>query len=86
MSKFHDEFFNKGSPEHDKLMIQCTSEDGISRLIETIDIDNYITKTCTKHLLVQEYRDNVISFSAPIITRSYETEVIARNGTFISRG
>lgn len=83
MSKFHDEFLNKGSPDHDKLMIQCTSKDGISRLIEAIDVDNYITGACLKNLLVRDYRNTIASYSAPIMTRRYETEVIVKNGTFI---
>jgi hypothetical protein len=38
MSKFHEEFFNRGSPEHDKLMIKCLSKDGINKIIEDVGI------------------------------------------------
>lgn len=34
MAKFQDEFFNKGSPEHDKLMIKTVSKTGMARILE----------------------------------------------------
>ena len=36
MSKFHDEFFKNGSPEHDKLMMKCLSKNGIDKIGEAI--------------------------------------------------
>jgi hypothetical protein len=82
MSKFHDEFLNKGSPEHDKLMIQCTSKNGIRHIINNIDTDGYISITCLKHLIQRSFND-CVSFDTPTTDFNYETEVIARNGTFI---
>ena len=44
MSKFHDEFFRRGSPAHDKLMIKCLSKEGIDRIIETVDFSSIINE------------------------------------------
>lgn len=41
MSRFHDEFFRQGSPDHDKLMIKCTSEKGIQQIISQIDMEKH---------------------------------------------
>ncbi|MCK9185084.1 MAG: hypothetical protein M0Q16_06895 [Candidatus Cloacimonetes bacterium] len=37
MSKFHDEFFRNGSPEHDKLMMKCLSKDGLAAIRNVLD-------------------------------------------------
>lgn len=37
MSRFHDEFFKNGSPEHDKLMIKCLSQNGIKKICDEIN-------------------------------------------------
>lgn len=37
MSRFHDEFFRQGSPEHDKLMIKCLSKAGLKKICDEID-------------------------------------------------
>lgn len=37
MSRFHDEFFRAGSPEHDALMIKCLSKKGIDKICAEID-------------------------------------------------
>jgi len=92
MSKFHDEFLNKGSPEHDKLMIQCTLEKGINHIFNLVDIKPYMEHIIKDSIHRQEKLDwndrviketNLLSYDAPIILTSYETEVITRNGTFI---
>lgn len=44
MSRFHDEFFRAGSPEHDALMIKCTSEKGIDKILNSIDLSESIQK------------------------------------------
>lgn len=37
MSRFHEEFFKNGSPEHDKLMIRCLSSAGVKKVCDEID-------------------------------------------------
>lgn len=37
MKKFHDEFFKKGSAEHDKLVLKCASREGKHTIIKTIE-------------------------------------------------
>ena len=44
MSKFHDEFFRKGSPVHDKLMIKCLSKEGIDQIIKTVDFNSIVNE------------------------------------------
>jgi len=36
MKKFHDEFFKKGSAEHDELVLKCVSREGKLKIIETV--------------------------------------------------
>jgi hypothetical protein len=49
MSKFHDEFFRRGSPVHDKLIIKCLSSAGIEKILKSVDFNDALNKTFKQH-------------------------------------
>lgn len=58
MSRFHEEFFRAGSLAHDKLMIECTSEPSLQKIMESIDIEPHILKLIS---LVTRYYDRTVT-------------------------
>ncbi|RLI96159.1 MAG: hypothetical protein DRP00_05790 [Candidatus Aenigmatarchaeota archaeon] len=44
VKKFYEEFSRKTTPEHDKLLLQCVSEQGLKKIIETIYPENTFEK------------------------------------------
>jgi hypothetical protein len=44
MSRFHEEFFKNGSPEHDKLMIKCLSQNGMDKILNAVDTTDAIRR------------------------------------------
>jgi len=86
MTKFHDEFFSKGSSKHDDLILWCNSEEGKKR------ISNEIKKQFPNKFLEKggiasrntEQFGTVDFIIEKIETEIFsETEVLCKSGSFI---
>ena len=82
MSKFHDEFFNKGSPEHDKLMIKCLSQKGIIKIVDAMDLENGVPRY-RRCVDMKTGRPSTTLGLVKTTILDHETEHIIRNGTFV---